>query len=170
VACIGVASLRKRHLGLRMLAVRSNERAAAAAGLSVTRTKLAAYAVGSIIAGVAGTLYAYDFGTVSVARFSLFIGLGIVAFAYLGGITSILGALIGGLLVTGGLMTHITEHVFGLPGAWQLIFGGLALMVVIVRAPEGLAGLISARRTRRERLPGRRTGSQSQAVAGGDVA
>jgi branched-chain amino acid transport system permease protein len=153
-----------------MLAVRSNERAAAAAGLSVAGTKLAAYAIGSVIAGVAGTLYAYDFGTVSVARFSLFIGLGIVAFAYLGGITSIVGALIGGLLVTEGLMTHITEHVLGVPAAYQLIFGGLALIVAIVRAPEGLAGLISATGSRRVRLRRRTTGSRGPAVAGGDTA
>lgn len=170
LACAGVAVLRRRQLGLRMLAVRSNERAAAAAGLAVARTKLAAYAIGSVIAGIAGTLYAYDFGTVDVQRFSLFVGLGIVAFAYLGGITSILGALIGGLLVTEGLLTHVIEHVLGLPAAYQLIFGGLALMVAIVRAPEGIAGLISAKRSTRLRLRRATSERRGAAVAGGDAA
>jgi ABC-type branched-subunit amino acid transport system permease subunit len=52
-----VANLRRSGLGQRMLAVRSNERAAAAAGINVRNTKFAAYAISSFIAGVGGTLY-----------------------------------------------------------------------------------------------------------------
>ena len=48
-----VANLRRSNLGQRMLAVRSNERAAAAAGINVRNVKLAAFGISSFIAGIA---------------------------------------------------------------------------------------------------------------------
>ena len=61
--------MRRSSLGQRMLAVRSNERAAAAAGINVRNTKLAGFAIAAFIAGMAGALYAYNFGSVSYSRF-----------------------------------------------------------------------------------------------------
>ena len=85
-----------------MLAVRSNERAAAAAGISVRNVKFAAFALSSFIAGTAGWMYAYNFGSVNAARFGILIALAFVAFAYIGGITMVSGAVIAGLVVDGG--------------------------------------------------------------------
>ena len=64
--CLLVANMRRVDLGQRMLAVRSNERAAAAAGINVRSVKLAAFAIGSFIAGIAGAMYGYNFSSVSV--------------------------------------------------------------------------------------------------------
>ena len=47
-------------------------------------------------------MYAYNFGSVSAARFGFLIALGFVAFAYIGGITMVSGAIIGGLVATEG--------------------------------------------------------------------
>jgi ABC-type branched-subunit amino acid transport system permease subunit len=85
-------------LGQQMLAIRANERAAAAAGINVARVKITAYAISSFIAGTAGWMYAYNFGSVSAARFGILVALGFVAFAYIGGITMVSGAVIGGLV------------------------------------------------------------------------
>ena len=63
--CLLVASLRRSVLGQQMLAVRANERAAAAAGINVARVKITAYGISSFIAGTAGWMYAYNFGSVS---------------------------------------------------------------------------------------------------------
>ena len=101
--CLLVAQLRRSVLGQQMLAVRANERAAAAAGINVARVKITAYAISSFIAGTAGWMYAYNFGSVSAARFGILIALGFVAFAYIGGITMVSGAVIGGLVATEGL-------------------------------------------------------------------
>src|SRR6185295_13772294 len=92
--CLLVANLRRAVLGQQMLAVRANERAAAAAGINVARVKITAYAISSFIAGTAGWMYAYNFGSVSAARFGILIALGFVAFAYIGGITMVSGAVI----------------------------------------------------------------------------
>jgi hypothetical protein len=67
-----------------MLAVRSNERAAAGAAIDVRNVKLIAFGISALIAGVAGTLYAYNFGSVSPDRFSVPLALSLIAFAYPG--------------------------------------------------------------------------------------
>ena len=123
-----------------MLAVRANERAAAAAGINVARVKITAYAISSFIAGTAGWMYAYNFGSVSAARFGILIALGFVAFAYIGGITMVSGAVIGGLVATEGLVPHFFQSILGISGNWTLLVGGLILIVTLIQNPEGVAG------------------------------
>jgi len=140
VLCLFVANLRRTTLGQRMLAVRSNERAAAAAGVNVAHVKFVAFALSSFIAGTAGWMYAYNFGSVNAARFGILIALSFVAFAYIGGITMVSGAVFGGLICTEGLFSHLIESVFGISGNWLLLFGGIVLVINLVAFPEGAAG------------------------------
>jgi branched-chain amino acid transport system permease protein len=164
-----VASLRRSELGQRMLAVRSNEGAAAAAGIDVRAVKLAGFGVSAFIAGVAGALYAYNFGSVTAGRFGIVTALGFVAFAYLGGITTVSGAVLGGMLVTEGLVIHAVNRWFGVPVAYQLLIAGLALILTIMFNPQGIAGALSAGPPRRL-LPGvRRRRIPAAAVTEGGV-
>jgi branched-chain amino acid transport system permease protein len=135
-----VANLRRSGLGRRMLAVRANERAAAAAGIDVRNTKFAAYALASFIAGIGGTLYGYALGSVSAERFGILIALGFVAFAYVGGITLVSGAVIGGLIATSGVIPHIFEAELGISGTWTLLVAGVTLILNLVMFPNGIAG------------------------------
>jgi len=152
VAALFVGSLRRSTLGKQLLAVRSNERAAAAAGISVRNVKLLAFALSSALAGVGGVLYAYNYGAVSSDRFDLMLALTFVAFAYVGGIATVPGALIAGLGVTAGLVGYLLDSWIGLPSAWQLLLGGLALVLTIARQPDGIAGQLR-RGTSRLRRP-----------------
>ena len=142
VVAIGllVAKVRRAGLGRRMLAVRSNERAAAAAGIDVRNTKFAAYAISSFIAGLGGTLYAYTLGSVSAERFGILIALGFVAFAYVGGITMVSGAVFGGLIATSGLIPHVFEAELGISGTWTLLVAGVTLILNLILFPDGVAG------------------------------
>jgi branched-chain amino acid transport system permease protein len=140
LACMLVANLRRSGLGQRMLAVRSNERAAAAAGVNVRRTKLAAFAIGSFIAGLAGAMYGYNFGSVSPLRFGVVNALALIAFTYFGGITMVSGALIAGIGAAEGLLPHAFEAWFGLSGTYALLVGGVALIVTLIVNPDGIAG------------------------------
>jgi branched-chain amino acid transport system permease protein len=135
-----VGNLRRSGLGRRMVAVRANERAAAAAGINVRNTKLAAFGIASFIAGLAGALYAYNFGSVSATRFDAFTELGLVAYTYFGGITMVSGAVIAGIGATEGLLPHAFDTWFGLSGNWALLIGGFALIVTLLLNPEGIAG------------------------------
>jgi branched-chain amino acid transport system permease protein len=138
--CLLVANVRRTSLGHRMLAVRSNERAAAAAGINVRNTKLVGFGIAAFIAGMAGALYAYNFGSVSAGRFGAVTALGLIAFAYFGGITMVSGAVIAGIGATEGLLPHAFDEWFGLSGTWALLIGGFALIVTLLVNPEGIAG------------------------------
>jgi branched-chain amino acid transport system permease protein len=135
-----VAKTRRSGLGRRMLAVRSNERAAAATGVNVRNTKFAAYAISSFIAGVGGVLYGYSLGSVSAERFGILIALGFVAFAYVGGITMVSGAVFGGLIATSGVIPHIFEAELGISGTWTLLVAGVTLILNLILFPDGVAG------------------------------
>jgi branched-chain amino acid transport system permease protein len=173
--CLLVAQLRRSVLGQQMLAVRANERAAAAAGLNVARLKITAYAISSFIAGTAGWMYAYNFGSVSAARFGILIALGFVAFAYIGGITMVSGAVIGGLVATEGLIPHFFETLLGISGNWTLLVGGLILIVTLIQNPEGVAGTAWRKRQAKLRAAagaaaeGSEPVSESTTVAGGPM-
>jgi branched-chain amino acid transport system permease protein len=149
--CLFVANLRRSTLGQRMLAVRSNERAAAAAGISVRNVKFVAFALSSFIAGTAGWMYAYNFGSVNAARFGILIALAFVAFAYIGGITMVSGAVIAGLVVTEGLFPHLFDDQLGISGTWTLLFGGLVLIVTLILNPEGVAGTAYLKRRQKKK-------------------
>jgi branched-chain amino acid transport system permease protein len=154
--CLLVASIRRGNLGQRMLAVRSNERAAAAAAVDVRNVKLIAFGISAFIAGVAGTLYAYNFGSVSASRFDAITALGLIAFAYAGGITLVSGAVFAGLISTEALMPHALDKWLGISGNWFLLFGGVLLIFTLIQHPEGVAGAFYKRvhRGRAARAPG----------------
>jgi len=135
-----VANVRRASLGQRMLAVRSNERAAAAAGINVRNTKLAGFGIAAFVAGMAGAFYAYNFGSVSYTRFGAVASLGLIAFAYFGGITMVSGAVIAGIGATEALFPHAFDVWFGLSGNWALLIGGFALIITLIVNPEGIAG------------------------------
>jgi branched-chain amino acid transport system permease protein len=137
-----------------MIAVRANERAAAAAGVHVRNVKLAAFALSSAIAGIAGVLYGYNFGSVSASRFSALMALGLIAFAYIGGITMVSGAVFAGLISTEALFPHALEKWFGISGNWALLVGGLALILTLRLHPEGVAGTGSAGKQRKRAQAG----------------
>jgi branched-chain amino acid transport system permease protein len=138
--CLLVGYLRRGTLGQRMLAVRSNERAAEAAAINPRTVKLIAFGISAFIAGVAGCLYAYNFGSVSPERFNAFAALGLIAFAYAGGITQISGAVFAGLISAQALFPYALDRWFGLNGNWFLLFGGVLLLFTLIQNPEGVAG------------------------------
>jgi branched-chain amino acid transport system permease protein len=138
--CVAVGFIRRGTLGQRMLAVRSNERAAAAAAINPRTVKLYAFTIAALIAGVAGVLYAYNFGSVSADRFGAVTALSLIAFAYAGGITLISGAVFAGLLSAQALIPYALDKWFGLNGNWFLLAGGILLIFTLLQNPEGVAG------------------------------
>jgi branched-chain amino acid transport system permease protein len=160
-----VANLRRTGLGRRMIAVRANERAAAAAGVHVRNVKLTAFALSSFIAGVAGTLYGYNFGSISATRFSALTALGLIAFAYIGGVTMVSGAVFAGLISTEALFPHALDKWFGTSGNWGLLVGGIALIFTLRVHPEGVAGAGLKRRQRRAAGPARPAPADDLAVS-----
>ncbi|MCU1475359.1 MAG: livH3 [Subtercola sp.] len=156
VALMVVARVAGGRTGVRLLAIRSNERAAASVGVGIVETKALVFAFSSVLAATAGVLMTYGVGQFSSASFDvLALGLPLLAFAYLGGITSLYGALVGALMVPGGVTYVLISGWFQDPGSWYLLFSGVALILTAVLNPEGIAGatskLVSGLQLRRSR-------------------
>ncbi|HKY13669.1 MAG TPA: branched-chain amino acid ABC transporter permease/ATP-binding protein [Microthrixaceae bacterium] len=148
IVAVGVAKLRTSRLGSAMLAVRANERSAAGAGVDVVQVKLVAFAIASFIAGLGGTLLGYFQSNVTFQSFTTLVGLALFGTAYVAGITSVSGGLVGGVLAAGGLVAVLTEEAFDL-GEWFAIVTGVGLVITIVKNPEGVVGPIHAALARR---------------------
>ena len=143
--CYLVVNLRRSGSGRRMLATRNNERAAAAVAVNVAYTKIMAFGLSAFIAGLAGAISSYRFGSATPEYFTYTQSLVFFAFAYLGGISSVTGAIAGGVLVSGGLGFTFLENILHVPSEFTLILGGLGLITTAILNPEGLAGGWSSR-------------------------
>lgn len=153
---VGVARLRNSATGLTFLAIRSNERAAAAAGIDVSRVKLMGFAISSFIAGLGGALLGYQQGTVSPATFAAFTSLALLAITYVAGVGRIAGAVVAGILFSAnGLLVTFVDQTFDV-GVYQVLVAGFALTVTAVKNPDGLATALSSGARRLQALVPRR--------------
>ena len=161
LAGLAVGNLARSASGRRFLAIRSNERAAAAAGVDVAANKLLAFAMSSFLAGLGGSLIGYSRGQLSAESFTAAVGLGFLAFAYLGGITSVKGAIVAGTLAPLGVGYVVLDRWLNLGNSYGVI-AGLSLIVTALMNQEGIAG--ATRKSRRSR-----GAPTSGAVTEGDV-
>lgn len=140
LCAIGVANMRRAGVGRRFLAVRANERAAAAAGINVTRTKLLAFALSAAIAGIGGLMLGFKQVEVSSANFAYGASLSVLAFAYLAGISSISGAIVAGMLLQ-ALVPTTSNYFFAGTNIDNYIglISGLGIIVTAIVHPEGVA-------------------------------
>jgi branched-chain amino acid transport system permease protein len=156
LAALAVANLGRSATGRALLAVRSNERAAASVGVNVAAAKLLAFAFSSFLAGLGGALIGYSRGQLSADSFGVFVSLSLLAFAYLGGITSISGALAAGLLAPLGIGYVLLDRHAHL-GNYYLLISGLLLVVTAIANQSGIAGQVgegvAALRRRMSRVP-----------------
>jgi len=153
VCMLGVANLRRSPTGLRWLAVRGNERAAAACGINVSSTKLSAFAVSSFLAGCGGALLAYELPALSPQQFMVVGALAVLALCYLGGIATLSGALIAGLLASGGVLTELQGGATGDSSSYQFAVSGVLLVLVAILYPDGVSVAVRRLRTRVGRRP-----------------
>lgn len=136
---VAVGNIARGSTGRRFLAVRSDENAASAVGIDVAATKLLAFALSSFVAGIGGALLGYSRGQLSADSFGVFVGLSILTFAYLGGITSVSGAVVAGTFAPLGIGFVIFDRQLG--GAqWYLLLSGLGLILTAIFNPVGIAG------------------------------
>jgi branched-chain amino acid transport system permease protein len=140
--CAAVLAVRRSDLGRRFLAVRSDEQAAAALGVNVPRTKLWAFAIGAMLAGLGGALSGYQFQSVSSTSYTALQSVEILAIAYLGGISTVSGSLWASTLAVGGIGVVVIQDLFHM-GQFQPLIAGLGLVLTAVLNPEGIAGVMN---------------------------
>jgi branched-chain amino acid transport system permease protein len=142
-------NLLRSGTGRAWAAIRANETVAEALGIGVAAHKLLAFVISSSLTAVAGALFAYYRGFVSVEAFSLFLSIQYVAMIIIGGMGSLLGAILGAVFVT--LFPYGIEAALrALPGAQRyagMLFAvnyaafGLVMILFLVLEPLGLVGI-----------------------------
>lgn len=140
IICVWVANLRRSRLGAKMLAVRANERGAAANGINVAQVKLIGFAIGSFIAGLGGAFLAYQQTTVTGDSFDALTSIMLFATCYIAGITTVAGALVAGFIGNNGLLYVIINNRVSF-GNYYLLVTGLLLVFAVIRHPEGIGGV-----------------------------
>jgi branched-chain amino acid transport system permease protein len=129
------ARIRQSTLGRAMIATKDSEIAAEQSGVDTTRTKLIAFMIGAVYAGIAGCLYASSIRFVSPDSFSGIQAILLMTMLIVGGMGSIAGCIIGALVLT------LLPEALRFLGQWYLVLYGLGVIAVIVLAPGGIASL-----------------------------
>ena len=144
-----VVAVRRSWFGRQLTAIRDSELAAATLGMGVRSAKVAAFALSAFVAGCAGSLYGGFSGAVDPVQFEPINGLVVLLFAFVGGITSVSGALVAGALFS--LLVYAQAELADLSG---LVFIAIGVAAIgLGRQPNGLAGMAFAAldRVRRSR-------------------
>ena len=135
-----VAQMRRGRTGRRLLAVRTNERAAAALGISVPGAKIYAFALSAGIAAVGGTLLAFRKDTIVYAsEFTNFTSITAVGWAFVGGIGYLMGPFIGATLAPGSLGARISDAIFSGFDKYLQVIGGAIVILLVLQNQDGVA-------------------------------
>lgn len=146
VAC---TNLVRTRTGRAWIAVRDRDIVAEAFGVNVAGYKLRAFVVSSALTGLSGALWAYYLHFVSVEAFTLTLAIQYIAMIVIGGLGSILGAVLGAAFITllpeavtvlyQGIVSSASAQQ-NLIAAQSLVFGLLILLFLLLE-PTGLVGI-----------------------------
>ncbi|HLL69392.1 MAG TPA: branched-chain amino acid ABC transporter permease/ATP-binding protein [Micromonosporaceae bacterium] len=135
-------NVRRGRSGRRLLAVRNNERAAKALGIDVVGAKLYAFTLAGVIAGAGGVLMIFNQSIPQFVGFDPLVGLSTLLGAVIGGIGFISGAVIGGMFHNAGLPNAVLHPVVGELSWWIQFFPlatGVVLVIQLMVDPDGIA-------------------------------
>jgi sulfate-transporting ATPase len=134
-----VSNVRRGRSGRRLIAVRTNERAAAALGIDVMAAKLFAFAFAAAIAALGGILLAFRLSSISYQSFTNFTSVTYVGLALVGGVGHLLGAFVGATMATAGLNQEVFESTWGGVGKWIQLISGVAILLTVLAYQDGVA-------------------------------
>ncbi|MFP3901874.1 MAG: ABC transporter permease [Acidimicrobiia bacterium] len=154
----GVRGLRASRTGRAIVAVRDNELAAQAVSLDSSRLELTAIVTSGAIAGFAGAIYVVHQRGMFADAFGANVSILLFSMVVIGGLGSLPGAVLGAVYIRGAE--------FYLPAGWDLVAGGLGILVLLLLLPEGLGGLLYNLRDGYLRWVARRRGIVVASLAG----
>jgi branched-chain amino acid transport system permease protein len=137
----------KSRFGLEMMAVRDDEVAAAASGVSVFRTKMLGFLLSAMMTAIAGTLYMQFYMAIDPdSAFGLSQAIQLQLPALLGGLGTAWGPIIGGaVMVFLSETTNLASTKLEITGLDILVYG-IMLLFVVLRAPKGIFGFFADKR------------------------
>jgi branched-chain amino acid transport system permease protein len=158
VAVVVAFAYQRSRFGRMLRASREDAAAARGVGVSVHRQRLYAFTVSGALAGFAGGLLVHMLGSITTEQVYLELTFVTLAMLVVGGLTSLWGAVLGALVVS-GLDSFLSEAeqgldagvVLDLPQGTRLVFLGAIMALVLILRPAGLTGgrEVGLRRPRR---------------------
>jgi branched-chain amino acid transport system permease protein len=148
VAFFFMANLFHSRLGRAMRLVRDNDVAAELMGIRLPLTRSVAFMIAAAFAGLGGALYTILNATVNPSTFPLTLSITLLTLMVLGGIGTLSGAVIGGIIYS--FSANLVDHINALTGVnpasnlganMQGIIFGTLLILTMLFAPSGIAGL-----------------------------
>jgi branched-chain amino acid transport system permease protein len=124
--------LKDSHLGRSWMALREDEDVAEAMGINKVITKLLAFGMGALFSGLGGVLFATKIGSVYPQSFSFIVSINILSLIIIGGMGSIPGVFVGGLVLV-GLPLLLSQF-----ADFRYFIYGAALVYMMLARPEGL--------------------------------
>ena len=124
------------YIGRAFIALRESEVAAQIIGIDLARYKTIAFAISAFYTGVAGGLFAYLITYLSPDAFTIELSVDFIAMIVIGGMGSILGSIIGAVILTG--MQQVLAGLLDL----QILIFGISLIVFMIFMPKGITGMI----------------------------
>ncbi len=132
VVIYGLARLRRSRVGRAFAAIKEDEVAARLMGIDVDRHKLFAFVLGAVIAGLAGGLNAHYTFFISPREYGFENAVDILTMAVFGGISNLIGPLIGATTLT--LLPELLRFLHGYRGT----VNGVILILVVLFLPNGI--------------------------------
>jgi sulfate-transporting ATPase len=139
LAVVVVANVRRGRSGRRLIAVRTNERAAAALGIDVVAAKLFAFSLASAIAALGGIVLAFRLSSISYQSFTNVTSITYVGLALVGGVGQLLGAFVGSTMATAGFSQEVFETHWAGVGRWIQLISGIAILLTVLAYKDGVA-------------------------------
>jgi branched-chain amino acid transport system permease protein len=134
-----MAVLRRSQLGWGLISIREDETAAACLGIPITYYKILAFAIGAMMAGLGGAMYAHLNYLITPRDFGFFIAVDLLIYNIVGGTRVWYGPVLGAALLTA--LPEILRGIGVAAGPIRLGVNGLILLLVILFLPNGLASL-----------------------------
>ncbi len=137
--------IRHSKYGLVLLAIRDDEDRVLGLGIPTERYKLSAYALSATFTGIVGALAIYFAGFINPSTaFDQGFDLTIVTISFLGGVGTVIGPIVGGILLEPIQMILVQQYGVVSTGFNQILLGGI-LLVVILLLPEGIIPALQRR-------------------------
>ncbi len=152
-ATLVVANVRRGRTGRRLIAVRANERAAAALGIDVRAAKLYAFGLSSAIAALAGVLTGFRSTSVVFSDFASFDSVTALGLAVIGGVGFLVGPLFGATFAAGTVGARFGDLVVPGLSEWMPLIGGIILVLTLVGNQDGIGKELGRRIRALERKP-----------------
>jgi branched-chain amino acid transport system permease protein len=145
LAAIGAASLASSRVGRAWNAMREDESAAEATGVSTVKYKLLAFGLGAAFGCLSGALFAAKIGSIFANSFEILVSINALALIILGGMGNIFGVVVGAFVLV-GLPELLREF-----ADFRLLIYGAVLVAMMLLRPEGLLPSRSRRAELHER-------------------